>query len=75
MSLANVLRAAFLETPNRRAIALIGIISARRSRPISAQSSTLITLHRVTEGVRFHPSLTPGGSRPVGLRLIAATGA
>ena len=50
-------RSAFLETPNRRTIALIGIFSARRNRRISAQSSTLITLHRVTEGVRFHPSI------------------
>jgi hypothetical protein len=38
--------------------------SARRNRRISAQSSTLITLHRVTEGVRFHPSIR-GQSSPV----------
>lgn len=50
-------RTAFLEIPNRRAIALIGISSARCNRRISAQSSTLITLHRVTEGVHFHPPI------------------
>ena len=57
LHLASARRTAFLEILNRRAIALIGIASARCNRRISAQSSTLITLHRVTEGVRFHPSI------------------
>jgi hypothetical protein len=57
LSLANARRTAFLEILSRRAIALIGICSDRCNRRISAQSSTLITLHRLTEGVRFHPSI------------------
>src|SRR4051812_22362487 len=40
----------------RRAIALIGICSARCNRRISAQSSTLITLQSDSGGVRFRPS-------------------
>ena len=39
-SLAKAARIVFLETPSVRAIALIGIPSARCSRRISAQSST-----------------------------------
>ncbi|KRF35504.1 hypothetical protein ASG96_18950 [Terrabacter sp. Soil810] len=55
LSLANARRTAFREIRNRRAIALIGICSARCNRRISAQSSTLITLHRLTERGPFSP--------------------
>jgi hypothetical protein len=48
---ANAFRTVFRAIPRCRAIALIGIPSARRNRRISAQSSTLITLQRV-EGVK-----------------------
>jgi hypothetical protein len=57
LSLANARRTAFREMPNSREIALIAIPSDRRNRRISAQSSTVITLHRVTQGVHFQPSL------------------
>lgn len=40
--------------PNWRTNALIAIPSTRCNRRTSAQSSTLITLHKVTEGVRSH---------------------
>ena len=53
---ANAARTVFLDTPNRRAIALIGTCSARPNRRISAQSSTEITLHH-PGGVNFQPSL------------------
>lgn len=56
-SRANARRTAFLETPSRRAIALIAIPSTRCSLRISAQSSTVITLLSVAEGVRFQPTL------------------
>jgi hypothetical protein len=42
-SLANAFFTVFRATPNRRAMAWIAIPSARRSRRISAQSSTLNT--------------------------------
>jgi hypothetical protein len=63
-------RTVFFETPTVRAIALIGIFSARCSRRISAQFSTVITsLSSVTSrdrrgqfsrclGVSFHPMPT-----------------
>ena len=41
----NAARTVFFEQPNRRAICLIGMSSARCSRRISAQSSTLNTEH------------------------------
>ncbi|WP_443075609.1 LysR family transcriptional regulator [Streptosporangium sp. NBC_01469] len=47
--------------PRCRAIALIGIASARYNRRISAQSSTLITLQSDYKGVTIRPS--PGGHR------------
>lgn len=55
----NAARTVFLEHPTRRAITLIGIPSLRCNRRISAQSSTLFTLHTISEGVRFRT--TPGG--------------
>ena len=54
-SLANALFTVFRATPSWRAITAIGTPSARCSRRISAQSSTLITLHRVTAGGQFSP--------------------
>jgi hypothetical protein len=44
LSLDSAARIVFLETRNTRAISEIDIFSARRSRRISAQSSTLNTL-------------------------------
>src|SRR5690606_24023545 len=49
-SAANARLTVFFEMPNRRAIALIGMPSARCNRRISAQSSTLITLHSDSGG-------------------------
>jgi hypothetical protein len=54
-SLTSAFLTVFRATPNRRAITAIGMPSARRSRRISAQSSTLITLHRVTAGGQISP--------------------
>ncbi len=56
-SLARARRTAFREIPVFRTIALIAIRSAVCSRRISAKSSTVITLHRVEQGVRLHPSI------------------
>ncbi len=52
-SLASARRTAFLEIPRSREIALIAIPSDLCSRRISAQFSTVITLHRVTQGVEL----------------------
>jgi len=63
LSLANARRTAFREIPSFLEIALIAIPSDRCNRRISAQSSTVITLHRVTQGVHFQPP-TEGQSSP-----------
>ncbi|WP_326827120.1 hypothetical protein [Streptosporangium sp. NBC_01756] len=55
-SAASALFTVFFEIPMRRAMALIGIVSARCNRRISAQSSTLITLQNDYKGVSFRPS-------------------
>ena len=52
----------FLAIPSRRAIAAIGNRSPRRNRRISAQSSTLITLHRVTAGGQISPVVSDQSS-------------
>jgi hypothetical protein len=53
LSLANARRTAFREISSFLEIALIAIPSDRCNRRISAQSSTVITLHRVTQGFIF----------------------
>src|SRR5262249_56675111 len=64
------LRTVLRDNPSLRATALIGICSARYKRRISAQSSTVITLHVLAarsamEGVSFHPSTRGHFSRVV----------
>jgi hypothetical protein len=54
-SAANARLTVFFEIPIRRAIALIGIPSARCNRRTSAQSSTLITLHSDSRGGQSPP--------------------
>jgi hypothetical protein len=57
LSLASARRTAFREIPRFLEIALIAIPSDLCSRRISAQSSTVITLYSVTQGVHFRPSI------------------
>ena len=71
-SAANAFRTVFFEQPTTRAITLIGIRSARCSRRISAQSSTLNTHFpltsaevSITEGVSFQLPLGGQFSRAV----------
>jgi hypothetical protein len=77
-SAANAFRTVFFEQPNTRAITLIGIRSARCSRRISAQSSTLNTHFpltsaevSITEGVSFQLPLGGQFSRAVDTAPVA----
>jgi hypothetical protein len=57
VSRASARRTGFREIPSSRAIALVAIPSDLRSRRIPAQSSTVITLHGVTQVGHFQSSL------------------
>ena len=60
------------DSPDSPGRFMIPIPSDLCSRRISAQSSTVITLHRVTQGVHFQPSIKGQFSPVVNNRLLKA---